>query len=132
MSFEQRAEDADTEAATETAQSRIDQSDVSKSSEGDSSTATQNDGSVGLSAEGSKSESGSSDTPGFGRSGWVLTAALVSCMLLIPGILYFYPYVMASTGVTFFAAYIALPFVPALVLGAIAVWSMTGATSGTQ
>ncbi len=72
-----------------------------------------------------------SDEPradGFGRKGWALTAVLFTCVLVIPGIIYAYPYAAGAFGLTFFATYLALPLVPALLLGLVAVWSMTAAT----
>jgi uncharacterized membrane protein YraQ (UPF0718 family) len=65
---------------------------------------------------------------GFGRKGWALTAVLFTCVLVIPGIIYLYPYVAGWFGLPFFATYLALPLVPAVLLGAVAVWSMTAAT----
>ncbi|MFW5938331.1 MAG: hypothetical protein ACOCSN_05235 [Halanaeroarchaeum sp.] len=66
---------------------------------------------------------------GFGRKGWALTAVLFICVLVIPGIIYAYPYAAGAFGFTFFATYLALPLVPAVLLGLVAVWSMTAATS---
>ncbi|QAU11437.1 hypothetical protein EKH57_00765 [Halorubrum sp. BOL3-1] len=66
---------------------------------------------------------------GFGRKGWALTAVLFTCVLVIPGIIYLYPYAAGAFGLTFFATYLALPFVPAVLLGLVAVWSMTAATA---
>ena len=66
---------------------------------------------------------------GFGRKGWALTAAIFTCALVIPGIIYAYPYVAGWFGLPFFATYLALPLVPALLLGLVAVWSMTAATA---
>ncbi|MGQ3328182.1 MULTISPECIES: hypothetical protein [Halorubrum] len=68
------------------------------------------------------------EADGFGRKGWVLTAVLFTCVLVIPGIIYVYPYAAGALGFSFFATYLALPLVPALLLGAVAVWSMTAAT----
>ncbi|MFC5134130.1 MULTISPECIES: hypothetical protein [Haloferacaceae] len=65
---------------------------------------------------------------GFGRKGWALTAVLFTCVLVIPGIIYAYPYAAGAFGFTFFATYLALPLVPAVLLGLVAVWSMTAAT----
>ena len=65
---------------------------------------------------------------GFGRKGWALTAVLFVCVLVIPGIIYAYPYAAGAFGFTFFATYLALPLVPAILLGLVAVWSMTAAT----
>ena len=68
------------------------------------------------------------EADGFGRKGWVLTAVLFTCVLVIPGIIYVYPYAAGALGFSFFATYLALPLVPAILLGAVAVWSMTAAT----
>jgi hypothetical protein len=69
------------------------------------------------------------DAEGFGRKGWALTAVLFTCVLVIPGAIYLYPYAAGAFGLTFFATYLALPLVPALLLGLVAVWSMTAATA---
>ncbi|WP_434521735.1 hypothetical protein [Halorubrum sp. AS12] len=69
---------------------------------------------------------------GFGRRGWALTAVLFTCVLVIPGIIYVYPYAAGAFGLTFFATYLALPLVPALLLGLVAVWSMTAATANGE
>ena len=71
---------------------------------------------------------GEPEPDGFGRKGWALTAVLFTCVLVIPGIIYVYPYAAGAFGFTFFATYLALPLVPALLLGLVAVWSMTAAT----
>ncbi|KKF39614.1 hypothetical protein FK85_27115 [Halorubrum saccharovorum] len=68
------------------------------------------------------------EADGFGRKGWALTAALFTCVLVIPGIIYVYPYAAGALGFSFFATYLALPLVPAVLLGMVAVWSMTAAT----
>lgn len=64
---------------------------------------------------------------GFGAAGWLLTAAVVICFLIIPGVIYVYPYVLGVTGLGFLGTYLALPLVPAVLLGLIAVWSMSAA-----
>ena len=66
---------------------------------------------------------------GFGRRGWVLTGVLLMCVLVIPGVIYAYPYAAGSFGLTFFGTYLVLPLIPALLLGLVAVWSMTAATA---
>jgi len=68
------------------------------------------------------------EADGFGRKGWALTAVLFTCILVIPGIIYVYPYAAGALGFSFFATYLALPLVPAVLLGLVAVWSMTAAT----
>ena len=82
--------------------------------------------------DGSENPAVDADEPaadGFGRKGWALTAVLFTCVLVIPGIIYAYPYAASAFGLTFFATYLALPLVPALLLGLVAVWSMTAATA---
>jgi hypothetical protein len=69
---------------------------------------------------------------GFGREGWALTAALFVCAIVIPGIIYAYPYAAGWFGLPFFATYLVLPLVPALLLGLVAVWSMTAATADPE
>lgn len=59
---------------------------------------------------------------GLGRRGWVLVAALVVAFLLIPATIVLVP----PDALPFRVAYLAFPFVPALVLGVIAVWSAVG------
>ncbi|MFW6318354.1 MAG: hypothetical protein ACOC06_07805, partial [Halorubrum sp.] len=44
---------------------------------------------------------------GFGRKGWALTAVLFTCVLVIPGIIYLYPYAAGWFGLPFFATYLA-------------------------
>jgi hypothetical protein len=64
---------------------------------------------------------------GFGRAGWLLAAAVIGCTLVIPGIIYVYPYAVGVFDLGFFGTYLALPMVPAVLLGLIAVWTMTAA-----
>ncbi len=84
-------------------------------------------GSVGDGTEPTR-ESTEAEPDGFGRKGWVLTGVLLTCMLVIPGIIYAYPYAAGSFGLTFFGTYLVLPLIPAVLLGLVAVWSMTAAT----
>ena len=69
------------------------------------------------------------EADGFGAKGWVLTAVLFVSVIVIPGIIYAYPYAAGGLGFTFFATYLALPLVPAALLGLVAVWSMTAAVA---
>lgn len=73
---------------------------------------------------------GPTDTPGmadreFDWRGWVLVGAIAVCFLLIPGVIFLYPYVGSQVGLTFSATYLALPMVPAIVLAVLAVWATT-------
>jgi len=70
------------------------------------------------------------DPDGFGRQGWVLVAVVVLCVLVVPGAVYLFPAAPADAGLPFLAAMLVLPMLPAVVLGLVAVWSMTAATGG--
>ena len=62
----------------------------------------------------------------FGREGWVLVGMILLGFLVIPIAILFLPAAQGfvqSLGLTLRAAYLALPLVPAFLLGAIAVWS---------
>ena len=83
------------------------------------------DGSVAVAAD----DSASVTADGFGVKGWALTGVLFMCVVVIPGIIYAYPYAAGGLGFTFFATYLALPLVPAALLGLVAVWSMTAAVA---
>jgi len=41
------------------------------------------------------------EADGFGRKGWALTAVLFTCVLVIPGIIYVYPYAAGALGFSF-------------------------------
>jgi cytochrome b subunit of formate dehydrogenase len=86
------------------------------------------EGEDGESRPGERPVSDGPAADGFGRKGWALTAVLFTCVLVIPGIIYLYPYAAGWFGLPFFATYLALPLVPAVLLGLVAVWSMTAAT----
>ena len=68
----------------------------------------------------------------FGSKGWILVGALTLSVLVIPGIIYLYPAAPAEAGFSFFAAMLVLPMIPAVLLGLVAVWSMTAATDGSE
>lgn len=62
----------------------------------------------------------------FGIEGWVLVGMIVLGFLVIPVAILVLPAtqgVVRSLGLTLRAAYLALPLVPAFLLGAVAVWS---------
>jgi len=67
---------------------------------------------------------GRSPDDGFGRRGWLLVGAVVAATLVIPAVIYVYPALLADR-VPFLVAMLVLPFLPALLLGATAVWSMS-------
>lgn len=68
------------------------------------------------------------EADGFGRAGWLLVGAVIFCFVLVPGAIYVYPYALGSFGLTFFGTYLLLPLVPAVLLGFVAVWTMSAAT----
>lgn len=61
-----------------------------------------------------------------GVRGWVLVGVVVTCFLVVPGVIYLRPAAPGQFGLTFLAAMLALPMLPALILGLTAVWSMQG------
>ncbi|MFB6281602.1 MAG: hypothetical protein ABEH40_06250 [Haloferacaceae archaeon] len=65
---------------------------------------------------------------GFGARGWVLVGAVVLSTVVVPGLVYALPALPADAGLPFLVAMLALPLLPAVLLGAAAVWSMTAAT----
>ncbi|MXR39785.1 hypothetical protein GRX01_00205 [Halobaculum sp. WSA2] len=64
------------------------------------------------------------DADDLGRAGWVLVAVVVIAFLVVPGIIYVRPTVPGELGFRFLAAMLVLPFLPALLLGVTAVWSL--------
>ncbi|SDM46489.1 hypothetical protein SAMN04487949_1754 [Halogranum gelatinilyticum] len=66
----------------------------------------------------------------FGGQGWILVAIVVLSFLVVPGLIYVFPSIPASFGIPYLAAFLALPMIPALLLGLTAVWTMTAATNG--
>jgi hypothetical protein len=61
---------------------------------------------------------------GGDAKGTVLLVAVAVATLVIPGIIYLYPPLLADR-VPFLIAMLVLPFVPAVLLGTVAVWAMT-------
>lgn len=60
----------------------------------------------------------------LGRAGWALVAVVVLAFLVVPGIIYLRPTAPGELGFRFLAAMLVLPFLPAVLLGATAVWSL--------
>ncbi|MFW5911380.1 MAG: hypothetical protein ACOCQV_01455 [Halolamina sp.] len=60
-----------------------------------------------------------------GPSGTLLLLVVALATLVIPGIIYVYPTLLADR-VPFLVAMLVLPFVPALLLGILGVWAMKG------
>ncbi|MCY4731853.1 hypothetical protein KY092_14935 [Natronomonas gomsonensis] len=61
----------------------------------------------------------------FDKRGWTLVAAIFVAFIVIPGIIFAYPYLGPQLGLSFWDTYLALPMVPAIVLGILAVWATT-------
>lgn len=62
----------------------------------------------------------------FDWRGWVLVGIIVVSFLVIPGAILYLPYAqsfIASLGIGFRTAYLTLPMIPAILLGATAVWA---------
>jgi hypothetical protein len=62
----------------------------------------------------------------FGWRGWLLVGIVVLSFLVVPATILFLPQAepaVRSLGLTLRAAYLALPMIPALLLGATAVWA---------
>ena len=101
--------------------------DVDTANDADVDTA--NDAEVDTANELPRNEpyTGKPSAEGFGRSGWILVAGVVLCFLVIPGFIYLNPTAPAQIGWTFFATFLVLPLIPAVLLGLLAVWSMQAA-----
>ncbi|AZH26601.1 hypothetical protein [Haloplanus aerogenes] len=61
---------------------------------------------------------------GLDWAGWILVAAVVVAVLVIPGVIYLWPAGGQVLGATYRTAMLVLPMIPAVILGLIAVWSM--------
>jgi len=61
----------------------------------------------------------------FDWRGWTLVVAIFLALVVVPGIIFLYPYLGPMFGLTFWDTYLALPMVPAIVLGILAVWATT-------
>lgn len=61
----------------------------------------------------------------FDWRGWALVAAIFVAFLVVPGLIYVYPRVPSSVGLSFWDTYLVLPMIPAILLGLLAVWATT-------
>ena len=60
----------------------------------------------------------------LGVRGWVLVGVVVTATVVIPGLIYLFPAAPGEAGLPFLIAMLVLPFLPAVLLGVTAVWSM--------
>lgn len=63
---------------------------------------------------------------GLAWRGWILIGVVVVSFLVIPGMILLLPHaegVVGAFGLTLRQAYLALPMIPALLLGAVAIWA---------
>jgi hypothetical protein len=96
------------------------ETDSTVDSAGDS--AEESDGYVHRPDDWEESES-DDDADDLGIGGWLLVGIVAVAFLVIPGIIYLFPAAPGEAGLSFLVAMLALPFAPALLLGAVAVWS---------
>jgi hypothetical protein len=85
------------------------------------------DGGPVVDPRGEATESGSApdDEPtDLGWAGWVLVAAVLLAVLVIPLSVYLWPAGGSVLGAHYRTAMLVLPMLPAVVLGVVAVWSM--------
>lgn len=70
---------------------------------------------------------------GFGWRGWVLVSVVVVSFLVVPATILYLPQAQSAVawlGVDFRTAYLTLPMIPAILLGATAVWAAMRSRSG--
>lgn len=68
----------------------------------------------------------------FDWRGWVLVGIVVFSFLVVPGAILYLPYaqdLIAAWGISWTQAYLALPMIPALLLGATAIWAAVSSRS---
>lgn len=62
----------------------------------------------------------------FDWRGWTLVGVIVVSFLVVPGAILFLPqaeWLIAAVGISWTQAYLVLPMIPALLLGATAIWA---------
>jgi len=63
-----------------------------------------------------------------GPRGWVLVGTVVLATVVVPGVVYLVPALSTDAGLPFLVAMLVLPMLPAVLLGVVAVWTMSAAT----
>ncbi|MFC7153989.1 hypothetical protein ACFQPA_00780 [Halomarina halobia] len=69
------------------------------------------------------------DEAEFGLRGWLLVGMILVAFVVAPALVLYIPYsgpLISALGLTFRDAYLTIPLVPALLLGALAVWAAVG------
>ncbi|WP_254545935.1 hypothetical protein [Halomarina pelagica] len=69
------------------------------------------------------------DEAEFGARGWILVGMILVAFVVAPALVLYIPYsgpLISSLGLSFRDAYLTIPLVPALLLGALAVWAAVG------
>lgn len=72
-------------------------------------------------ATGAPAEGADAPDEGLGTRGWVLVGAVIVSFFVVPGVVLVRP-----PGLPFEVALLVLPLLPAVILGAVAVWAMAG------
>ena len=71
----------------------------------------------------------------FDWRGWILIAIIVISFLVVPGAILYLPHaqgVISAVGLSWRQAYLALPMIPAILLGATAIWSAVSSRSNKK
>lgn len=83
---------------------------------------------AGRSGESRRNDRSHDEAREFDWRGWVLVGMLFVAFVFVPVLLYFVPraqWLASSLGLGYRDAFLVLPLVPALLLGALAVWATT-------
>lgn len=108
-------------------QARDDETESSPSASGDEASVTADpDDAVDTSAaddDDGPTVPNAGESDGLGLVGWALVSVVAVAFLVIPGAIYVFPAAPGRAGVPFLVAMLALPFLPALLLGGVAVWT---------
>jgi hypothetical protein len=71
----------------------------------------------------------------FDWRGWLLVGSIVVSFFVIPGAILYLPYaqdLIAASGLAWRQAYLVLPMIPAVLLGAIAIWTAVSSRSPSE
>lgn len=71
----------------------------------------------------------------FDWRGWVLVGIVILSFLVVPGAILYLPHaqgIIAAVGISWRQAYLALPMIPAILLGATAIWAAVRSRSNSD